>query len=81
MKFTYVYIIQSERWPDRFYSGITDNLKKRLLHHNDGCCDYTRPFKPWRVKTALAFSDHLQARKFEQYLKSPSGRAFARKRL
>lgn len=30
MKFTYVYILQSEKWPERFYSGITDDLKKRL---------------------------------------------------
>ncbi len=30
MKFTYVYILQSEKWTDRYYSGITDDLKKRL---------------------------------------------------
>ena len=30
MKFTYVYILQSEKRSDRFYCGITDDLKKRL---------------------------------------------------
>ena len=81
MKFTYVSILQSERHPDRYYTGLTDDLAERLRHHNAGCCDYTRPHRPWRVKTAVAFTDRERARAFELYLKSPSGRAFARKRL
>ena len=81
MKFTYVYILQSRSHCDRYYTGITDNLQARLAHHNDGCCDFTRPHRPWRIKTAIAFTDREQARSFELYLKSPSGRAFAKKRL
>jgi len=81
MKFTYVYILQSEKHPDRFYTGVTDDLAARLRHHNDGCCDYTRPHRPWRIKTAVAFADRDRARAIELYLKSPSGRAFAKKRL
>ena len=81
MKYTYVYILQSVKREDRFYTGITDDLDARLRHHNQGCCDYTRPHIPWRIKTAIAFTDPEQARRFELYLKSPSGRAFAKKRL
>jgi putative endonuclease len=33
------------------------------------------------VKTYMAFSDETRAIAFEKYLKSPSGRAFAKKRL
>jgi hypothetical protein len=35
----------------------------------------------WRVKTYVGFTDEKQAFNFEKYLKSPSGRAFAKKRL
>ena len=35
----------------------------------------------WRLKTYIAFSDEAQAIAFEKYLKSGSGRAFAKKRL
>jgi hypothetical protein len=36
---------------------------------------------PWRLKTYLAFSDEKRALEFGKYLKSGSGRAFAKKRL
>jgi hypothetical protein len=36
---------------------------------------------PWTIKTYAAFSNEQQAFAFEKYLKSPSGRAFAKKRL
>ena len=49
--------------------------------HNSGKDPHTLKYKPWRIKTAVAFSDRNQALEFERYLKSPSGRAFAKKRL
>ena len=76
----YVYILKSVDG-DHFYSGSTDDLRNRLRSHNAGQVSHTRKFKPWRLKTYLAFSDELQAIAFEKYLKSPSGRAFAKKRL
>jgi hypothetical protein len=33
------------------------------------------------VKTAIAIDDRQKALAFEEYLKTPSGRAFAKKRL
>jgi hypothetical protein len=36
---------------------------------------------PWKIKTAIAFKDNDKAIEFEKYLKSQSGRAFAKKRL
>ena len=36
---------------------------------------------PHQIKTAIAFTDRHKALDFERYLKSPSGRAFAKKRL
>jgi putative endonuclease len=77
----YVYILQCIAEPDRFYTGFTDDLKARLKAHNSGQVPHTSKFKPWRLNTYLAFSDKFRAVEFEKYLKSHSGRAFARKRL
>jgi len=81
MKFFYVYILQSEVAPERFYIGLTDNLRERLQKHNSGDVRYTNRLRPWRVKTALAFTDRIKAAAFEKYLKTSSGRAFAKKHL
>jgi predicted GIY-YIG superfamily endonuclease len=76
----YVYILHSIEG-DHFYVGITDELRGRLAKHNAGEVPHTSKFAPWRLKTYVAFSDEAQAFRFEKYLKSPSGRAFAKKRL
>ena len=76
----YVYILESDP-PDHFYVGMTDDLRARLHKHNAGEVSHTSKFRPWRLKTYLAFSDERKAEEFEQYLKSASGRAFAKKRL
>jgi predicted GIY-YIG superfamily endonuclease len=67
--------------PERFDAGLTEDLKARLKKHNGGEVPHTSKFKPWRIKTAVAFTDKDRAAQFEKYLKSPSGRAFAKKRL
>ncbi len=81
MGFFYVYILQSKLEPERFYAGLTEDLKARLKKHNAGEVPHTTKFKPWRVKTAVAFTSRERAAAFERYLKSASGRAFAKKRL
>jgi putative endonuclease len=78
---TYVYILQSIEIPDRFYVGVTGDLPSRLKKHNAGEVSYTSKYTPWSIKTYIAFSDENHAFAFEKYLKSPSGRAFAKKRL
>ena len=81
MKFFYVYILQSDSDPLRYYTGFTEDLVARLESHNSGQVAYTSKYMPWHVKTAVAFTDRTKALDFEKYLKSPSGRAFAKKRL
>ena len=81
MNFFYVYFLQSQRDPERFYTGFTEELQSRLNAHNSGKVPYTAKFRPWRIKTAVAFTDRERAVEFERYLKSPSGRAFTKKRL
>jgi putative endonuclease len=78
---TYVYILRSLEHPDRHYVGVTADLRSRLKKHNAGEVSHTSKYAPWTVKTYVAFSDDAQAFAFEKYLKSASGRAFAKKRL
>ena len=77
----YVYILESINFPAETYIGLTDDLRKRLAMHNAGQAKHTSKFKPWRLVTYMAFSDEQKAVDFERYMKSASGRAFAKKRL
>ncbi len=77
----YVYILICMKDPDRHYTGVTDDLRRRLADHNSGKVPHTSKFKPWRLNTYVAFSDKEKAFAFEKYLKSHSGRAFANRHL
>lgn len=78
---TYVYILRSVRDPGRHYVGVTSDLRARLQKHNAGEVAHTSKYAPWTIKTYLAFEEEKRAVEFEKYLKSGSGRAFAKKRL
>jgi len=77
----YVYILRSLASPDRHYVGATADLRARLQKHNAGDVSHTSKYRPWAIKTYIAFADDNSAFAFEKYLKSSSGRAFAKKRL
>jgi predicted GIY-YIG superfamily endonuclease len=79
--FSYVYILQSEAEPKHYYVGLTNDLHDRLRRHNGGEVYHTSKLRPWTIKTAIAFPDRERAARFEVYLKSASGRAFAKKHL
>jgi predicted GIY-YIG superfamily endonuclease len=77
----YVYILRSLNGVEHYYVGVTEDLRARLKKHNSGEVPHTSKFVPWKIKTYIAFSDEKQAVAFEKYLKSASGRTFAKKRL
>jgi len=81
LRMKYVYILQSVEDTEHFYIGITDDLKSRLSAHNSGAVPHTGKYRPWRIKSYVAFTDDARALAFEKYLKSGSGRAFAKTRL
>jgi predicted GIY-YIG superfamily endonuclease len=66
---------------DRIYVDVTADLRQRIRAHNQRRVSHTSKYAPWRIKTYLAFSDRDQAFRFESYLKTASGRAFAKKRF
>jgi len=74
----YCYILSSK---SRFYFGSTNNLKARILLHNKGKVRSTKYGIPWKLVWCGAFETEKEARDFELYLKSGSGKAFAYKRL
>jgi putative endonuclease len=77
----YVYMLKSINFSDQTYTGLTRDLNRRLQAHNAGESKHTAKYAPWRLITYLAFEEKRKAEEFEHYLKSGSGRAFARKRL
>lgn len=77
----YVYIIRSVDFPDQEYTGATENLKNRIPDHNAGKSAHTAKYKLWKLVWYCAFPCKLKALEFEKYLKSDSGRTFAKKRL
>jgi predicted GIY-YIG superfamily endonuclease len=77
----YVYLLRSRNNPEHTYIGLTADLKARLAKHNEGGSPHTAKHKPWDLVTYHAFQSRQQAADFEKYLKSGSGRAFARKRF
>lgn len=75
----YVYILQSLSFPDRYYIGFTEDLKRRVNDHNSGKSNHTNKYIPWKLKNYFAFDDKEKATQFEEYLKSGSGRSFIKK--
>ena len=76
----YVYILQSLSHPGQFYMGLSDDPQRRLGTHNAGQSLHTAKFKPWRLISAHWFDNPEVAAAFERYLKSGSGRGFAKRR-
>ena len=64
-----------------FYFGSAKNLKERFILHNSGKIKSTKPHIPWKLVWYGGFSAEKEARDFELYLKTGSGKAFAYKRL
>jgi len=75
----YVYILQSVGVPGHFYIGSTDNLRQRLRQHQVDVDAHAAKYRPWKLKTYLAFEKKATAVRFESYLKSGSGRAFCKR--
>lgn len=75
----YVYILKSLVIEKKYYVGITDDLEARLKEHNSGESFSTRDNRPWRIVTYLWFENSDRAERFERYLKSGSGRTFAKR--
>jgi putative endonuclease len=77
----YVYLLRSKTQPDQTYVSSTGDLRKRLSEHDAGKSIHTNKFKPWNLMAYVALPEQHLAEELEKYLKSGSGRAFAKRHL
>ena len=74
-----VYVLKSAAPKARYYIGLTSDVPRRLVDHNAGRCPHTARYRPWHLHVTIELPDEQRAINFERYLKSGSGRAFARR--
>ena len=78
--FYYTYILKSKK-DGKFYTGFTNDLRKRLLYHNSGRSVYTKGRGPFVIVYYEACLEKEKAMSRELYLKSGMGRRYLRNRL
>lgn len=71
----YVYVIKSLK-DNKLYLGSTNNLRRRLLEHNNGKSQSTKSRRPFELRYYEAYFIEDDARKRESSLKK-DGRALA----
>ena len=75
----FVYVLRRESDAGCHYVGVTSDVDARLEWHNAGPSGQTVRHRPWAVIISIEFADERTALRFERYLKSGSGRAFAKR--
>jgi len=75
----FVYILQSCNKPVTYYVGLTSDVERRLAAHNAGVSRHTAACRPWKRLVVIEFDEEQPAIEFEKYLKTGSGREFARR--
>ena len=75
----YVYLLQLKN--NTVYTGRTDDLKRRVLEHNQGKVSSTRNKLPMIVLYYEAYCNKQDAINRERYLKIGDGRRTIRKQL
>jgi len=76
----YVYLLLSLK-NGSWYTGCTDNLKKRFQEHNTGKSRYTKSLMPWKLIYYEACLNRKDGFRREKYLKSGYGRRWLKNRL
>lgn len=64
----YVYVLKSEK-DEKLYVGSTNDLRRRLLEHNNGEIESTKARKPFQLRYYEAYYSEADARAREAQLK------------
>jgi predicted GIY-YIG superfamily endonuclease len=75
----FVYVLRNANLNTAYYVGLASDVNARLRDHNEGHCRHTAPRRPWSLHVVIEFPDQRRVARFERYLKSGSGRAFAKR--
>jgi len=76
----YTYVLKSEK-DGRFYTGVTNDLRKRLSEHNKGIVKSTKYRIPLRLIYYEACISKEDAYIRERYLKTGKGKRYLYNRL
>ena len=76
----YVYVLLSEK-DSKFYTGQTNDLKRRIQEHQSGNVRSTWNRKPLKLIYYEACLDEDDAKQREIYLKSGKGKKYIKNRL
>ena len=74
----YLYILKSEK-DGRFYTGVTNNLERRITEHNKGNSKYYKTRGPFQLVYFEEYSTRSEAMKREYHLKSLEGGSLKKK--
>ena len=69
----YVYILLNEA-KIRTYTGVAEDVNKRLTEHNAGRVKASRPYRPYKIIHTESFETLKEARQKEKFYKSTTGR-------
>jgi putative endonuclease len=69
----YVYILLNET-NTKTYTGVADDVNKRLAEHNAGRVKSSRPYRPYKIIHTESFETLKEARQKEGFYKSTTGR-------
>ncbi|MEW6408785.1 MAG: GIY-YIG nuclease family protein [Nitrospirota bacterium] len=76
----YTYILQSLK-DNRWYTGSTRSLKRRIEDHNNGRIQSTTNRRPFKIIYYEACLNEHDARMREKYLKTAWGKRYLKNRL
>ena len=77
----YLYILKSSKY-NRNYTGVTEDIEKRLAKHNSGLVKSTKHWAPWVIVYTETYLTLSEAKKREWFLKcTPQGGKEKRKIL
>ncbi len=78
--FYYVYVLQSKK-SNLWYTGFTNDLRKRFKEHNNNVIGWTKNRGPFELFYYEASRNKQDAMSREKYLKSGMGKRYLRNRL
>jgi putative endonuclease len=76
----YTYVLKSLK-DNRWYTGSTRDLKRRIKKHNNGEIQSTKNRKPFRIIYYEACLNEHDARTREKYLKTAWGTRYLKNRV
>jgi putative endonuclease len=76
----YVYVLLSKK-DNHFYTGFTEDLRRRVAEHNNGKVQSTASRRPLRLVYYEGSLDQNDAIHREKYLKTTYGKQYLRNRM